>query len=418
MEVFKSTHRSFFTWTVLLSFVYNLFWLVLFVFFLMYSVASPLLITMIFLFFYLVIAQYIKDLFFLSFYKRFIYRTHKKITHIEQKISSVNTTKDFEVFLSILVKEWRLDGLRFFYYFPQPIVLFVSSKGRTKTIGIKKVESVAFVRYIKNNSFPANLSDFPLELQNELREKEVQSLAPIVQHDTLFGFLAFRNFLSGFHLQVASIICQRFAVVFENELFRKQLPTYKMLEQEFDTAYRVEKLLQLKSGIQIYNYAVNYQNEVWEKKHFPVLFDVYVPKQNGKNKHGFVMLVRLNNTSTRAKALQLFIAQGYFYSLTQTNPDLKKLVTSLHELLRDRENGKILLDGIIAEIFPSGKMRLQYFGNNISIAIDEDLFPLQSKPCLGSEKDFPFEAQNIPACEQLEFFIQKYSLLQLQRKTT
>lgn len=413
----KFTQQFFLFWSVIFSLIYNFFWLLLFFFLLFYFEAQLLLIVMLFLLVYLLLAQPIKEFFFLHFYKRSIYKSHQQISDIEKKIPNINTSQDIELFLIELIKNWKLKGLRFFYYFPKPSILYINERGHSRTLLSRKPESARFVHFIRDNPLVTNRQYFPNNVQLELEEKHIECVAPIVLRDNLFGFLAFEEEIGDYSSKIVAQVCRRIALVFENDYFSEQVSTYQTMQKEIDTAKRIEDLLQLESGKIIYGYSVEYQMTLWKQKHFPALFDLRIPKQKHKKKHGFIILARLNNQSARSKALQLFIAQGYFYSLAQTNNNLNTLITSLHELLRDRENGKILLDGFIIEVLPSSKIRIQSFGENLSISINEDLFAMKKKPCLGSFHDFLLSPQNIPLDSEVELYIQKYPLVKLVRKT-
>lgn len=418
MQSNKTTQKYFLFWSVVFSLIYNLFWLLFFLLFLFYFEAQVLLAVMLFLLVYLLFAQPLKEFFFLKFYKRSIFKSYQQISGIEKKIPNINTSKDIELFLIELVKSWQIKGLRFFYYFPKPTILYINERGRTRTLSSRKPESASFVHFIRHNPFITNRQYFPKDVQLELEEKNIECVAPIVLRENLFGFLAFEEKVGDYGGKAISLICQRIALVFENDYFSEKVSAYQTLQQEIDTAKRIESLLQLESGKLIYGYSIEYQMSLWKQKHFPALLDLRIPKQSRKQKHGFMILARLNSQSARSKSLQLFIAQGYFYSLAQTSANLNMLVTSLHELLRDRENSKILLDGFIAEVLPSSNIRVQSFGSNLSMAVNEDLFPIEDKPCLGSQGNLVILPQEIPFAAEIELYIQKYSLVQFVRKTS
>lgn len=415
MEKAKILYRSFLSRTILFSIFYNLIWFAVFFVFLRYFSFSPMLVVIGFLIVYLFLAQPLKDFFFLYLYKRFVYRNRSKNTYIENEISRIHTQADIEIFLSNLVKFWKLNALLYSYFFPTPQMLYITAQGKARSIKAKKSENPLFIQFLRKSPLLIAIDSFPLEVQKELGAIEINTVAPILYRQKLFGYLAFRDSLQSLDAKIISLVTQRIGLTFANEFWRQKVPGYKAMEQEFDTANRVEKLLQMQAGKNIYGYSVGYNVSAWDDKYFPALLDLRIPEKDSKNQNGFAILARLNNIATRSKSLQLFIVQGYFYSLAQTSPSLEVLVNSLHELLRDRENGKILLDGFLLEISPDRKIRIQSFGSKLSMAIDEDLFFVLPYPSLGKAGTFVCKPQVIASCRQLDLNIQKYTLAQFKK---
>ncbi|MDH5718053.1 MAG: hypothetical protein OEZ22_10490 [Spirochaetia bacterium] len=408
---------------IIISLLYNFFWLGFFIYLSNMYWSNIVFLVLLFLAAYLLIGQPLKDWLFLTIIDKYIYNSLWKITKIEKTIPKLNTLSDIYEFLPELVKDWRLIGIRFVFYHPTQKILLIPRKGKGKWINFKKQDSLEFLNYIKNNPWGQNTKDLPEDIKIDLYKKKLRCVVPVMYRDFLLGYMGFLNTLEKVPLKIAGQITKRMAIVLQNEVFKKRILPKIFLTKEINLAREIESYLSEFDEFNIDKYTISKLETSWQEKGFPAIFETNILNltdnttlSNTKSSVIF-LLCKLSDDLRRAKAIQLFSAQGYFIGISNHEHNLNHIARKLQKILASQEKGGIKLEGFLVKAAEKEKLNIIPFGKSLSLKIDEKKERLPNSASLGSlETRVKHKSVKLTFTESLTFYIREHPLVKISAK--
>ncbi|RME93242.1 MAG: hypothetical protein D6767_01405 [Candidatus Hydrogenedentota bacterium] len=381
--------NAFLFWSIILSFVYNIFWLFLAWIVLQKIESSVTLLTLAFLGVYIFIAIPLRDIVFKLWFTRRHYAARWQVLSVEKNISKINKMKDVPKFLQKLVKAWKLPGLKFIQYIPEQKMMLMNESGRFKWIAFRKPEMDEFFMSMKVYPWARNSEEYPGNIREYLEDKDVFCVVPIVYRDVILGFLGFPVKLDSFAMTAAEAVARKIGLIMENDILRTRIPRSRLIRQEFSTAKRIENYLSTDLEFRTSQYHIHTIRSGWAQKFFPALFEssargkVFSEKdQDQDSQREIFILARLPHSSHRSAALQLFAAQGYFLAFSRSEVSFREFARLMQKCLVQSEGGSFQIEGFLVEVKKTS-WKILPFGESLTVWADDKEIKLRKNPYLG-----------------------------------
>ena len=373
--------KKYFLLIIFFSILHSFFWTSIFAFSIFYLYQYLIYICSIFLFLYLFISLPIKDSVLFYYHFNLNFKNTSEINKFLSKINNISNLEDSIYILQIFLKKNNLSTVSLINFSSFGTCLKIESKIYGKWTSLNNKDLDSFILYLKI-SFENEVEKFPSNFQNIFLDNNIRFIIPIIFQDDIIGVIGFSEKIENNNYKIIQTLSQRISLIFKNNMLNNEIDQKKQYFQELDIARKVEKFIEEKDKITIFN-NINILKEAdaWKYKYFPLLYDTYVNKN-----HTYVLLCHIEDSFQRSSLLHLLMIQGYFLALSKRSNTLEELILSIQNILLKDELDKnnIQLSGFIIEIKNNEKLSFCHFGKYLSIKHNKENSLLPIYPNLGS----------------------------------
>jgi len=339
-----------------------------------------------FLFFHIFVAQPLKDWLISRMAIDSRYTIQSGFITFDNRVSRIMRLKDVLEFLGWLIRAWKLSRLRLLVFDEEDLVYFVNRQKRVRRMRLKEDLTEDFRQELSLLQGVRPVSALSPALRAYMQSRKVRLVAPVLFRERLIGLIGFSEIVERARLPLLDHAAHRIGLALENERLERTVPRSEFLSKEFRLAEKIERHLSGASRYSAGRFTVQRLDTAWEKKHFSAIFGCARSEVTDDETH-FAMLLRLSVASTRSNALQLFLTQGYFYSLVRGQRDVAGLATELSRNLRLNENRSIVLEGFLMSLHPGKNLiQIRAFGRHLAYRDDTGWSWIAETPPLGAEE--------------------------------
>ncbi|MDH5721096.1 MAG: hypothetical protein OEZ13_10870 [Spirochaetia bacterium] len=407
---------------IFISFMYNVLWLGIFIYFADLYAENIIIFVIIFLLVYLLFANPLKDLLYLYYMNRYAFSSKWKVAKIEKNLSNIYSIDDLLQFLSSLLKLWNLNNL--ILILEEPFLhkfSFIRNK-KYKRQKLNKRTPSSFIDRFLDNPWAENISNLREEEKKVLKNYKSKCAVPILYRDLFLGCIFFEEELEPAQLDTAAQISQKSGIIIQNEILKNRLSPAVHLQKEFDLARKIEEYLSEFDELNFDEFKIQKEHLGWREKTFPAIFETtFLPykttKRNEEEEDVVIFLLcKLSDNLQRAKAIQLFSAQGCFLGIGEKSGNLKIAAHRLHKALRNQTFENILLDGYLAKFSNKKTVEILPFGKSLKIEVDQKIQNIENSAPLGSsESKYGAFVNKIKYDEKITLYIRDYPLVSVKR---
>jgi len=402
--------------------MYNVLWLGIFIYFADLYAENIIIFVIIFLLVYLLFANPLKDLLYLYYMNRYAFSSKWKVAKIEKNLSNIYSIDDLLQFLSSLLKLWNLNNL--ILILEEPFLhkfSFIRNK-KYKRQKLNKRTPSSFIDRFLDNPWAENISNLREEEKKVLKNYKSKCAVPILYRDLFLGCIFFEEELEPAQLDTAAQISQKSGIIIQNEILKNRLSPAVHLQKEFDLARKIEEYLSEFDELNFDEFKIQKEHLGWREKTFPAIFETtFLPykttKRNEEEEDVVIFLLcKLSDNLQRAKAIQLFSAQGCFLGIGEKSGNLKIAAHRLHKALRNQTFENILLDGYLAKFSNKKTVEILPFGKSLKIEVDQKIQNIENSAPLGSsESKYGAFVNKIKYDEKITLYIRDYPLVSVKR---
>ncbi|GEM_PF-2838292 len=340
------------------------------------------------------------------------HRSRASLSRLNERIHMLENTNDVLSFLQDFLRRSNRREIRLYTIVPRREIYLVKKKGESEAAALSSTERDWLLATLTPSASLDSLRNYngPMAAMYS-----ACSIVPVFFRDRLLAAIISPEKLNTEQYDLLENLARQLSVILESSELRKKNPRSELLSREFSAARAVGELLARSSDIECCGKIFRRIPQGWQDKYFNAMFEVAYPEVQ-TTKRNFLLLARLSSSAIRANSLQLFIAQGYFNSVVFSlapEQTLWDLAEQFNDLLFSQENGKISLDGIIAEIREEEDDSLIVFGKKISLnmAGQRTLFEKSVPMGLGYLADNPLIP--LPNTGIISIGLSNYDLLQI-----
>jgi len=370
-------------YVTIISIIYNLLFLTLFLLIFMQYPKNIVFYTMGFLLFYILVAQPLKDYIITHFLFRVAFPNVEKTLTGTQRDHHLGSKRDIQNFLTWFIKSNNLQHVYLILEGSDQNCFFLTRDREFQAVNPGRYLNKSLLQYIKMRPESRNIESYPIHLQNFLREQEWQTIMPVLFRSTVIGYLAFPVKLEKKMVSYLDKYIQRIGLIFANESMAESALNTKVFQKEYSLAKRLEKLLINISNESFGNYMVYSPLLNKEKKPFPVLIDKTISGK--KNEKHYYLICRISEKTHRSTIMLLFAVQGFFFIASRKTNSLSGLVKKLNTLLFFSET-ESAIDGVLIEHTTRFGWKISPFGKNVSLEYDGKTKLVNNTPLGKSEK--------------------------------
>ncbi len=321
-----------------------------------------------FLFVHIFFAQPLKDFIISRMGLGARYSAQTSFVSFDNRVSRITRLGEVLDFLGWLIRAWRIGRLRLLVFDEEDFIYYFAQGKKPRKMRLRDDISEEFRNEIAEDKSSRSVSTLSAPLRAYMQARKVKFVTPVMFRDRMIGLIGFNDLVDRQRLPLLDHAAHRIGLALENEQLERTVPRSEFLKKEFKLAERIERHL---SGVSSYaagTFSVQKLDTAWEKKHFAAIFGCAAADEAEKaDSVYFAMLLRLSVASTRSNALQLFAAQGYFYSLSRNQNSVEGLATALNRSLVENENGAIVLEGFLVALHaPENRLRVMAFGSHLA----------------------------------------------------
>ena len=416
----KTTNPLYLRLTIisLISLLYNVIWLFVFIILLFFFPYWLEMIWLIFLLTYLLFAQPLKDTFIFSITKKFLGKTELKNYKILNQLNKAEKLRKSIALLKGILRSWDLASVSIHLRHPRPHVIKIS-KSLKASISYKD-KTIVFeelLTYLEAYMSGHNLSDIPSNIQKYLRRKKIFCVIPIVFREFLLGFLSFQKQLSKEAIEIFEYAAQKIAILSQNKILSDKIDISKSSERDFSIARKIELFLELQKDIELKHFALEKILKGWKEKYFPLYYDAktIVRTMPQKRSVTYIILCRPEKGFQRGTILNLCSVQGYFISFCDASSSLLSLSKKLHKIIQTGLESSIRLDGFLMRIEDKNILCCP-FGKGLVLKEDGDIIKIKNSAPLGSKQRQQFNVIRMHFKKDISFLINDYRLLSIRHK--
>ncbi|AFM13364.1 hypothetical protein [Turneriella parva] len=368
-----------------------------------------------FLFVHIFVAQPVKDFIISRMGLGARYSTQASFVSFDNRVSRITRLGDVLDFLSWLIRAWRIGRLRLLVFDNEDFIYYFALGKKPRKMRLRDELTDAFRDEIAADKTSRAISSLSTPLKNYMQSRKVKFITPVMFRDRLIGLIGFNDILDRARLPLIDHAAHRIGLALENEQLERTVPRSEFLKKEFKLAERIERHLSGVSHYQAGTFAIQKLDTAWDKKHFAAIFGC----TQGSGEQGgaaiyFAMLLRLNVASTRSNALQLFSAQGYFYSLCRNQTNVEGLASAMNRSLVENENGAIVLEGFLVGFHSAeNRLRLITFGSHLAYRDQSGWTWIKENGLLGIRGFEPSGAFDLYPGKEVILSMREYPLLMI-----
>ena len=409
LDIFKN--RQVVLSTLLVSAIYNLFWVAVYIYLTTRFSGHLIYPTLIFLLFYLLVAQPVRDYIVSHVLLRSSYPDFfKESAKVDEEIKNIDTAAEVYHFLRRLTKHWETDQIHLVYKEDDGPHVTIT---RTETINRRELKAAEskVLHYLQYHESPVYIEEAPENLREIFLENNWYTVVPIFFRGRFRGVFAFEFRLARDQILRIQNLSRRSGLILENESMANKALKNKVFLKEFTLARQIEKFLITGKLSRCGNYIIqNLYNE--KKSPFLVLWE-RVANHSAKVPGEYMILCKVSDSSKRARSIHLFSVQGYFMTYAKEASSLRRLLGWLNQSLQVESEG-LYLSGFLIEFREGQKWRIAHFGNGLSIVINGKATPLEPIKPLGSEKSPTIKMRELKNFDSARFLIKGKPVMQLQ----
>ncbi len=294
------------------------------------------------------------------------HRSRSSLSRLNERIHMLENTNDVLSFLQDFLRRSNRREIRLYTIVPRREIYFLKKNGDSEAAALASTERDWLLATLTPSASLDSLRNYngPMAVMYSAK-----SILPVFFRDRLLAAIISPEKLNTEQYDLLENLARQLSVILESSELRKKNPRSELLSREFSAARAVGELLARSSDIECCGKIFRRIPQGWKEKYFNAMFEVAYPQVQTR-KRNFLLLARLSSSAIRANSLQLFIAQGYFNSVVFSlapEQTLWDLAEQFNDLLFSQENGKISLDGIIAEIREEEEDSVIVFGKKISL---------------------------------------------------
>ena len=365
------------------------------------------------LFIYIFISLSLKDsiLFYIHF-KITFRNTYTGYTKIINKINAITSLDKLLRLFQIIIKKYHLTDIYIIKFQPDTEVLTISPKKITNWQPLETSFLDDLYTYISLHKEISTIA-LPVGLKLTLEKMNIDTIVKIIFRDEVIGFIGYLGNINPIYYKIITIIAQKFSLILKNQNLYDEIDTKKIYFQELDVAQKVQKCIEEKEVIIIYNKIfLKKIMASWNTKYFPVCYESCVTSDKT-----FFLLCRIKDSFHSSSLLQLLTLQGYFLTLSRRIKDIDALILKLNSILLNeyQDTNPIIIDGFLAQITPNFQMELYSFGTNISLYQNNDIATLTPSSMIGSAEWTPTNKQVFMISDKITLSIKDFTLLQINK---
>jgi len=368
-----------------------------------------------FLFVHIFIAQPVKDFIISRMGLGARYASQANFVSFDNRVSRITRLGDVLDFLSWLIRAWRIGRLRLLVFDNEDFIYYFALGKKPRKMRLRDELTEAFRDEIASDKTSRAISTLSTPLKNYMQSRKVKFITPVMFRDRLIGLIGFNDLVDRARLPLIDHAAHRIGLALENEQLERTVPRSEFLKKEFKLAERIERHLSGVSQYQAGPFSIQKLDTAWDKKHFAAIFGcTRGTEQDGESSVYFAMLLRLNVASTRSNALQLFSAQGYFYSLSRNQTSVEGLASALNRSLVENENGAIILEGFLVGFHGhENRLRLITFGSHLAYRDQSGWTWIKENGLLGIRGVEPAGAFDLYPGKEVILSMREYPLLMI-----
>lgn len=368
-----------------------------------------------FLFVHIFVAQPVKDFIISRMGLGARNSAQTSFVSFDNRVSRITRLVDVLDFLAWLIRAWRIGRLRLLVFDEEDFIYYFAQGKKPRKMRLKDDLSEEFRNEIAEDKSSRSINTLSAPLRAYMQARKVKFVTPVMFRDRMIGLIGFNDLVDRQRLPLLDHAAHRIGLALENEQLERTVPRSEFLKKEFKLAERIERHLSGVSNYKAQNFSVQKLDTAWEKKHFAAIFGCTAAGDAAPvDSVYFTMLLRLNVASTRSNALQLFAAQGYFYSLSRNQSTVEGLATAFNHSLVDNENGAIVLEGFLVALHASeNRLRVMAFGSHLAYRDQNGWTWIKESGMLGIRGFEPGGAFDLNPGKEVILSVREYPLIMI-----
>lgn len=406
LDIFKNRQVLFST--LVISAIYNLLWVAIYIYFTTRFKGPLIYPTLIFLLFYLLVAQPVRDYIVSQILLRLSYPdVFRESAKVDSEIKNIDTAAEVYHYLRRLVRQWEVGQIHLVYKEEDGSHMVISRNKISARSHLKPAE-LEVLHYFQYHESPLHLEDISGNLYEIFLQNKWHTVVPIFFRGRFRGIFAFESRLNKKQILSIQSLSRRSGLILENESMAHKALKNKIFIKEFTFARQIEKFLITGNLSRCGDYIIqNLYNE--KKSPFLVLWE----RAAGAEENEYMILCKVSDSSKRARSIHLFSVQGYFLTYAKAAKNSRQILNWLNRSLQSESEG-LYLSGFLVEYRNDKKWRVAHFGNGLSIVLEDKQVMLDSTTPLGSEKKPAVKIRELKNFTNAQLIIKGKPVMQLQ----